>query len=159
MTDYYKTLQNKLNHHYETALKKYENLDDLSKEAAARAYAEGFKKALEIVDTHTEEFNSIREVPENVRDAGSAESAAPRLFELSADQVAGLNLDKLDAGARGFYSVDELTEAAFRFENDLMAILGDDNTIPIDAYENLEKEKLIDILCAAVDKIQQIQGR
>lgn len=82
----------------------------------------------------------------------SRETATPqKLHLLPAEEVSVMNLkESLDQGA---ISGADLAEAAFTFENELMAVLGDDNTMPADAYAGMDDKTLIKVIRSAVDNI------
>ena len=51
------------------------------------------------------------------------------------------------------FSQDELVEAAFRFENELMACLGDANCIAWDIYAGLTSRELVNVVSRSVSDI------
>ncbi|MCG8619536.1 MAG: hypothetical protein MI802_25220 [Desulfobacterales bacterium] len=89
----------------------------------------------------------------------AAEPAAHlKLHQRPAEAVNQLNLSESDAPdfeALGLppHTREDLVEAAFTFENQLMATLGDDNAMPWEAYTDLPADRLIGIVAASVDKI------
>ena len=54
---------------------------------------------------------------------------------------------------------DDLTEAAFGFENEFMALLGDANTIPFETYSALSSEELLSIVRHSVEEICRIKNQ
>ena len=67
----------------------------------------------------------------------------------------------MDLGQRhqaGEISMEELTEAAFTFENQLTALHGDDNIIPYDAYLGMTAPALIKAIGTAVSDICRIRS-
>lgn len=115
--------------------------------ALNKAFADGFNAAIRIVKEQVPQEKTNR-----------AEEAVP-LYRMAPEKVAALDLRiQFENHTLGFSS-QILTEAAFRFENQLMAALGDENTIPFEMYENLNDEKLIDIILVSTEKICRIENK
>lgn len=84
-------------------------------------------------------------------DDGDAQSGgAIRLHQMPAHTVAETDLAR--------FTREDLVEAAFGFENALMELLGDDNTMPMEIYQHLAPVQLEDIIQSAVEKICRING-
>lgn len=83
-------------------------------------------------------------------------AAPPQTLHLmSAESVSVMDLD--EKLALGEVSEADLAEAAFTFENELMAVLGDDNAMPMAAYSGMDGKELIKIIRAAVDNICRLR--
>lgn len=122
---------------------------DTQKEVQS-AYARGLGHALNLV----QEFCRR----EKDRTASSEKAQAePKVYELAPDVAARLNLPALVSKNPAAYSPADLVEAAFRFENMLMAILEDDNTLPWDAYQGLAPAQLAGIIQNSAEEICRIQ--
>jgi len=78
----------------------------------------------------------------------------PRLFDLSPDTVAAMTPDEICRD----HAPAHLVEAAFRFENQLMTLLGDENFIDYQAYEGLAPEELARIVLQCTHKIARLNG-
>ena len=106
------------------------------------AYARGLEDALELVCRHRQQSSAPPETKQ------TRESA--RLCRMSPEQVAALDLDAAARGNPEQFSRSELVEAAFRFENDLMACLGDENCMDWDVYAGLSTGQLLNIIRRSV---------
>ena len=86
-----------------------------------------------------------------------AGTSAKKLHQLPAEDVAGLDLaglsDVSTLPAQGLapHSTTDLVEAAFTFENELMALLGDENSMPYEVYERMDDAQLLPVIRAAVE--------
>ncbi len=79
-----------------------------------------------------------------------------KLHGMRPEQVRQLDLTNLlDHPESGppEYTREELTEAAFTFENQLMALLGDETTMPWESYADLPRDQLVRIIQSAVENI------
>ena len=149
MKDIFKMLEDALTDNYQQGLLEAE------KNPEKKGYAQGLKQALETVRSIKTECEMSAPSPVSSDQAKAPDN--PKLYCLSADQVCALHLNTFDEEKSKDYSLDELVEAAFRFENELLATLGDPNTVPIDAYETLNEQKLLNIIVTAAEKIVQMQ--
>ncbi|WDP92231.1 MAG: hypothetical protein HUN04_21905 [Desulfobacter sp.] len=88
---------------------------------------------------------------------GRTDSTPPQTLQsMAAETVSAMDLETmLD---RGEVTGTELAEAAFTFENELMALLGDDNTMPMEAYSGMDESGLIKVIGAAVDNICRLRS-
>ncbi len=84
--------------------------------------------------------------------------APKKLHQLSAETVNSMDLDDLDNQDLSQHTKKDLTEAAFTFENELMAVLGDENTMPWESYSDLPEDKLLRIIQSSVENICRIQS-
>ena len=81
-----------------------------------------------------------------------------KLHQMTAAQVALLNIsDNNEKGIKD-YSRSELIEAAFMFENQLMELLGDINPALYEAYVELSHTQLTDIITNCVEQIYKIEN-
>lgn len=149
MKDIIKRLEDTLTQNYQ------QSLVDAEKTPEKKGYAQGLKQALNIVDSMKKELGISG--PPHISSNQTKESGVPKLHRLSAEQVCALNLHTPDQEKERIDTTNELIEAAFRFENELLATLGDDNTVPIEAYETLDAQKLTHIIVTATEKIVQLQ--
>ncbi|MCG8634666.1 MAG: hypothetical protein MI863_12615 [Desulfobacterales bacterium] len=95
----------------------------------------------------------------NTRETGQKPASAPeKLHQLDAGTVNTLDLNDMDNLDLAPHSREDLVEAAFTFENELMALLGDDNAMAWDAYSELPADQLIRIIQSAVENICRIQS-
>jgi hypothetical protein len=83
--------------------------------------------------------------------------APEKLHQLSAERVSDLNLSDLSAERLSPYSRKDLAEEAFTFENQLMALLEDGNTMPWETYAHAPEEELIRIIKSAVENICRLR--
>ncbi|MCG8530984.1 MAG: hypothetical protein MI749_09995, partial [Desulfovibrionales bacterium] len=72
----------------------------------------------------------------------------PAKFQAMSPQTVSA-MDIEGALAKGDITPKDLVEAAFAFENQLLALHGDDTPLPFDAYENLSHSQLITIIKTA----------
>lgn len=76
-----------------------------------------------------------------------------KLCELTAEQVVSLGMSEGSTKKIEDFSHAELVEAAFRFENQQMELLGDINSISCEAYAALPHAELVDIVKNSVEQI------
>jgi len=81
-----------------------------------------------------------------------------RLHLMTAEEVSLLDLGDLTAPGLAPHTRAELAEAAFTFENELMALLEDDNTMPMDAYVTMAEDQLKEIIRTAVGNICRLRS-
>lgn len=96
------------------------------------------------------------QIPDSPPDTQAPSQNPQKLHQMSAISVTRLELSSLTGlTEQGLvsHSLDDLIEAAFTFENQLMAILEDDNFISVDAYAGLSEQQLLQIIESAVEKI------
>ncbi len=84
--------------------------------------------------------------------------APKKLHQLSAQTVNSMDLGDLDNQDLLLHTREDLAEAAFTFENELMAVLGDENTMPWESYSDLPEDKLIRIIQSSVENICRMQS-
>ncbi len=148
-------LEERLRHMCRNA--KNSGLDQLSGEEVA--YISGLEDALELVCLYRQQRadveDAIEETAENQPDA----TGAVKLFQMSAEQVAALNLDAQDEACLDSFSQEELVEAAFRFENELMSCLEDANCIAWEVYAGLTPGELIKVVSRSVSDICKYTGK
>lgn len=94
--------------------------------------------------------------PENRKSAEGVPQGPAKLYLMTAEEVAVTNLE--EDLAQGGIPREDLSEAAFTFENELMALLGDDNAMPMDAYSGMDEQKLIGVIRAAVENICRLRS-
>jgi len=80
-----------------------------------------------------------------------------RLHLMTAESVSRLDLTNFAGAGLAPHTRIELAEAAFTFENEFMALLGDDNTIPMDVYSAMAEDQLIKVIKAAVENICRLR--
>ena len=98
----------------------------------------------------------LREIEGRAAEGAAAGAAPAKLFFMDPEAVAVLDLER--EISRGRIPAADLAEAAFTFENQLMALVEDQNTIPLDAYADMPPDALIRIIRAAVDGICRIKS-
>ena len=89
-------------------------------------------------------------------EAPAQDPTPEKLHLMGAQEV--MSMDLTAAFSAGEFSLEDLTEAAFTFENQLTALHGDDNTIPYDAYTGMTDTELIKVIQTAVADICRIQS-
>lgn len=100
----------------------------------------------------------LREIEGREAESTAPAAGAPpeKLFFMDPEAVAVLDLEQ--EISRGRIPAADLAEAAFTFENQLMALVEDQNTIPLDTYTDMPPDELIRIIRAAVDGICRIKS-
>ena len=88
-----------------------------------------------------------------MEDAPAAPAAArpARLHLLAADEVSVMDLE--ERLSQGEFNGTDLVEAAFTFENELMACLGDENCMDWDVYAGLTPGELVNVISRSVSDI------
>lgn len=81
-----------------------------------------------------------------------------KLHKMTAAQVTALNISRNSEKSIKEYSHDELREAAFTFENQLMQLLEDINPISYEAYSELSSTQLTGIIINCTEQICKIQN-
>ncbi len=81
-----------------------------------------------------------------------------KLHEMTAVQVATLNIPDNNEKRIEDYSLEELMDAAFTFESQLMQLLGDINPISYEAYSQLSHAQLVDIIKNCTGQICKIEN-
>lgn len=94
--------------------------------------------------------------PKNRKPEADAPQAPAKLYLMTAEEVSKINLE--EDLAKGIIPGEDLSEAAFTFENELMALLGDDNAMPLDAYSGMDEQKLIGVIRAVVENICRLRS-
>lgn len=94
--------------------------------------------------------------PENRKSTEDVPQGPVKLYLMTAEEVAATNLE--ENLAQGGIPREDLAEAAFTFENEFMALLGDDNAMPMDAYSGMDEQKLIGVIRAAVENICRLRS-
>ena len=94
--------------------------------------------------------------PKNRKPAADTPQPPAKLYLMTAEEVSKANLE--EDLAKGIIPGEDLSEAAFTFENELMALLGDDNAMPMDAYSGMDEQKLIGVIRAAVENICRLRS-
>lgn len=123
----------------------------------SEAYARGVKDALEIVRQHIENQSVVQPSPEPEQAPPQKRHRKPH--QMSIEAVSKLIMQSSSDPGSGLetYTAGDLTEAAFRFENEMMACLGDDNTIPFDSYTGMAPGQLVSIIKTSVAKIEELK--
>jgi len=87
----------------------------------------------------------------------SKEPATPKsLHMMTAQAISILNIE--DVLIKGIFPESDLAEAAFTLENELMARLEDDNTMPMNAYFDMSKQELIRVIKTTADTICRLRS-
>ena len=120
-----------------------------------KAYKKGLEESLTLFRTHLEQSKKVAE-PENAPMSHSIKEKQPQLYQMSPDQVIRLSLNDLEKIEESGFGLPNLIEAAFHFENRLLELLADDNTIPYDSYESLDSGQLGKIIHHCAEKILQL---
>ncbi len=120
------------------------------------AYQKGISDALELVRQFKKHSGPAGSGPETTSPVTLNDD--PKLYQCSPERVAQMDLADPDIRKNENITNADLTEAAFHFENQLLELLGDDNTIPYDAYEGLDPVKLAAIIHNCVEKICRLQN-
>ena len=81
-----------------------------------------------------------------------------KLHEMTAAQVVSLNISGDSEKGLEDYDHEELMEAAFMFENQLMVLLGDENSISYELYSDLSHRQLADIIENCTEQICKIEN-
>lgn len=132
------------------------SIDDAQKETHSdekrlkTAYAEGIAHALNIVELHAEQSSEID------NSSQIEQNETTQLHKMSAVEVFRINLETPEQFEK--YSKEELAEAAFVFENEHMASLGDMNVIDYDTYTAMSPAELINIIKHSVQEICSINN-
>lgn len=92
--------------------------------------------------------------PPGITEAFNPPDKIDKLHEMTAAQVISDNNTKEIKD----FSHSELMDAAFMFENQLMALLGDKNPIPYEAYTELSPTQLTDIIKNCAQQICKIEN-
>ncbi len=102
----------------------------------------------------------LNKTAEQLIDGPAPASVRPpdRLHLMTAEAVSRMDLTDLSAPGLPPHTREELVQAAFTFENELMALLGDDNTMPMDAYSTMEEDQLKAVIRTAVGSICRIRS-
>lgn len=125
--------------------------DGLSSEG--KAYVRGIEDALKLVCLHRQQCADAKKAISKAAGKQQDDAGAVKLFQMSPEQVCNLNLDAEDDVCLRNFSQDELAEAAFRFENELMTCLGDANCIEWDIYAGLTPTELVKVVTKSVSDI------
>ncbi len=121
--------------------------NDSNGKSAGQAYCKGIEDAMALIKQHL--------YPPEARNKPDAQ-ILPIHQRSAADAL--LLLRESPATLDG-YAREDLQEAAFKFENELMACLGDMNTIYFDTYEPLDKKELIRIITRSLEDISRVTGQ
>ncbi len=120
------------------------------------AYQKGISDALELVHQFKKQYGPAGNGSETTSPVTLNDD--PKLYQCSPERVAQIDLADPDIRKNENITDADLTEAAFHFENQLLELLEDANTIPYDAYEGLDPVKLAGIIQNSVEKICQLQN-
>ena len=82
-----------------------------------------------------------------------------KLHEMTAAQVVSLNTSGDSEKGLEDYDHEELMEAAFMFENQLIVLLGDENFISYEVYSDMSHTQLADIIENCTEQICKIENR
>ncbi|MCP4117764.1 MAG: hypothetical protein GY737_20680 [Desulfobacteraceae bacterium] len=93
--------------------------------------------------------------PENRKPAADAPKTPAKLYLMTAEEVSKINLE--EDLTKGLIPGEDLSEAAFIFENELMGLLGDDNAMSMDAYSGMDEQTLIGVIRSAVENICRLR--
>ncbi|MBI9091824.1 MAG: hypothetical protein JEZ12_21645 [Desulfobacterium sp.] len=93
--------------------------------------------------------------PKNQKPAANTPHPPAKLYLMTAEEVSKTNLE--EDLAKGIIPGEDLSEAAFTFENELMVLLGDENAMPMDTYSGMDEQKLIGVIQAAVENICRLR--
>lgn len=127
---------------------------DAKKEPENIAYVQGLKDALKVVTLHCEQCaDKTDNIPGKAVQDLQEENLPVKLHKMSPEEIIKLNLDETSLSILEIYTIDEMIEAAFRFENELMAFLGDPNCIEWETYAQLAPKALIRIINNAASDI------
>ncbi len=127
-----------------------------NKKAEYRDYARGIKDALDLISLHIKQSqNEGNPAPTHSQ---KEEPKHPRLYEMHARDIVSLTRSSQKSVIFKTLPKEDLIESAFKFENELMQLLGDENTIPFDSYTDLSIEQLTKITKNCAEKITQIIG-
>ena len=139
-------LVNDLTRLYEQSRAESDRETDPEKKTVKEAYACGIKDALNRVRHHLALADTNKD---------DLPDALP-LHQMPAAEVLRILRDTPETLEN--CSLKDLQEAAFRFENELMACLGDLNTIFFDTYEALDRQDLIPIITRSLEDISRVSG-
>ncbi len=120
-----------------------------------KAYARGIKDALDLIQLYIDQQQS-EAFSEGEEDIEYHE--LKKLYQMTSEEVASLGIHNIFQTAIEDNTEDELAEAAFKFENELIALLGDANTIPFDSYTILSTDKLISIIEKSISDISRLKN-
>lgn len=127
----------------------------IEKMAPEKAYRKGIEDSLTLIRTHIEQCSKATET-KNATMAHPTEEKQPQLSQMPPAQVIKLDLNDPKKIEESGFGLTDLIEAAFHFENRLIELLADDNTIPYDAYESLDSRQLGKIIHHCAKKILQL---
>ena len=121
-----------------------------------KAYAKGIKDALDLINLHMDQQQLIEDFSEIEPEPDYTE--AKKLYQMTSEEVISLGIDNIFQAAIENNTEEDLAEAAFKFENELIALLGDENTIPFDSYAVLSTDKLIGIIEKSISDISRLKN-
>jgi hypothetical protein len=122
------------------------------------AYKKGMQDALELVlrfKAHCRSAKADHPAESSEKPAASA----LKLHQVPPENVVQLDLADPATRSKQKISHADMVEAAFHFENQLLGLLGDANTIPFDAYEGLAPETLAGIISQCAGKICRLEKK
>jgi Asp-tRNA(Asn)/Glu-tRNA(Gln) amidotransferase B subunit len=117
-------------------------------------YTRGIKDALELISLHIKQSQNT-ESPTPLQPK-KKEPKHQKLYEMHAQDIVTLTRNSQKSEIFKALPKDDLIETAFKFENELMQLLGDENTIPFDTYTDLSMDQLVKIIKNCTEKITQI---
>ncbi len=119
-----------------------------------REYASGIKDALDLISLHiTQSQNTENPTPIPSK---NKEYEPKKLYQMFAQDIVNLTRNSQKSDIFKTLPKKDLIETAFKFENELMQILGDENTIPFDSYADLSMEQLVKIIKNCTEKITRL---
>lgn len=135
---------------------KAEQADDPEEKRIREAYSNGFEAAFDLVLSH---YRQERLNSQHTGKDPALPAERPKLYDLKAPQVSRNWNEVEEKEIIEMYTRLELTEAAFRFENELMGMLGDDNSMEYEAYDGLNNDQLVRIIRTSVTEICRLENK
>ncbi len=150
----------RLENHLATIYKESKTRESESKTAKKKPeygeYTRGIKDALGLISLHIKQSqNNDNPVPLQPK---KKKSESQKLYQMHAQDIVTLTRNPQKSDIFKTITKEDLVETAFKFENELMQILGDENSIPFDLYTDLSIEQLEKIIKNCTEKIIQINS-
>ncbi len=151
----------RLEKHFENIYENCKNAlqNELTKEnkIAKKAYTKGIEDALTLVKLHKTQSKNPGGTGSMPDESTQEQPASKKLYQMTWEEISETGLDNFNKNAIGQYSKEDLTEAAFKFESELIEYLGDINDVSFDAYTSLPPEKLVKIIMNSIADICRLK--
>ncbi len=121
-----------------------------------REYARGFKDAMDLVMRYKQQSKKTESLVPLISQKAKTEPKKP--YEMHAQDIVTLIRNPQKSNIFKTFPKEDLIETAFKFENELMQLLGDENMISFDSYIDLSTDQLEKIIINCTEKITQINS-